>query len=224
MQRLTMQRSGSCLTEIALQQLGYPQEAAAVIAAVDRVQGVFGVVVFVNSVNEEISVMGVFDALKQGGFKPKANEDVEFAPFKGEYKVRVSGLSVLTDKETGDKQGYTLELTVEQTISGDIVDGRKHWQRYRTQGTDWQKQPISEEAGTKALSALLNDLFTLGVTLDTSSEEALDASLSKALDAVGYMRAWHFAAKDGDKKIQQVKIKQEKDLKKGTADNPQTNF
>lgn len=162
----------------------------------------------------------ILKTLRDAGFKPKANEDVDFPPVKGEYRVDVKSLKPWVSKDSGEMEAYMLELRVTETLSGDKADGRTFTRFYRMGGLmfkDGVKVPVQATDKAEAFKNLCNDLYTLdgGPTLDTSSTEAFEVGFSGLIGAIGYVRSWHFASKeDPDRKIQQWIIKAHKDLRK----------
>jgi hypothetical protein len=161
--------------------------------------------------NEEGEDMGITDLVK--GYKPQANEDVDFPPIKGEYKATVA---VIRPEQTdGVEDRYHAQFKIQQTLTGDVADNRVLLRNYRFAGTNFDKSAITEEQAAKAVKDMANDAMTCGVDLDLSSDEALVASLATWLGKECYIRAWHFSPKDDpDRKLQMFVIKRERDLRK----------
>lgn len=161
--------------------------------------------------------MGVMDYLK--GFTPEINTDESgFDVLEGTYLTNINRLSPEAGK---DKQGnrdsakdcYSIEYQVEQVIKGNGNPGRKLWKRYY-------------KDNEKDMKNLLNDLFTAGITLDTSSDEAgFEASFERAIGKKVYLRGWGWTPTkrqdgtaipaDEQKARQQFVVKSEKEVKGG---------
>jgi len=164
---------------------------------------------------EQEADMGLTEALREAGYKPEANQDEDFPALKGEYRATVVALRPEVNRDTQEKDRYHLQLRITETLYGDRGEGRLLMRNYRIAGTNFDKSPVTDEQKLKALQGLLNDAFTMGVTLNTSSDEALEASFAQVIDKECFVRAWHFSPEGEDRKIQQFVIKQQKDLKKG---------
>jgi hypothetical protein len=125
--------------------------------------------------------MGVVDSLKAGGWKPTANEDGEFKPLKGTYACAIITLRPEVDEKNGNAKYYQLELKPAEVLEGDEF-GEKFTFRKRVY--------YDGEKAAKNVGDLLDDLFTAGVELDTTSDEAMEASFEKAIGQTAYVRAW----------------------------------
>lgn len=119
-----------------------------------------------------------FGELKE--YKPvEVKDDNEFKPLKGSYIVRVAKLThnIGTSQKNGEPYDfYSLNMQVTETIDGDKGDNRYLNKRY---------QNTNEK-----LKALMNDLFTAGITFETGDREAFDSSLANAIDKQMRVRAW----------------------------------
>jgi len=115
---------------------------------------------------------------EMGDFKPEANEDSEFKPLTGRYIARIADcfhdIGAFPSGDMYDR--YTLSLQVTETIDGDR--GTNRYLRKRYQNTP------------EGVHKLANDLFTAGITVDTSSKEAFDLSLTDTKDKLMNVRAW----------------------------------
>ena len=127
---------------------------------------------------EEVNMGANFDELKN--FKPEEiNDENEFKPLKGAYTCRIEkfehkqGISERTGKEY---DFYGLRLQVTETMEGDKGDNRFLDKIYRNDN--------------EGIKKLLNDMFTAGIEIDRSSEQALDASLGTTKDKLVKIRAW----------------------------------
>ena len=161
--------------------------------------------------------MGLTDALRQQGFRPSENVDEDFPPIAGEYKAVVK--AIRPEQTDGMKDRYLAQFKIVQTLSGDMADNRVLLRSYRIGGVKFDKSAVTEQEAVEAIKAMANDAMTCGVALDLSSDEALEDSLAGWLDKECYLRAWHFSPKDEpERKIQQFKVKREKDLRKASQD------
>lgn len=113
-------------------------------------------------------------------FKPEeVNDDSGFKPIKGAYICRIDRAEHKkgTAKTSGEPYDfYALKLQVTEVIEGDKGLNRFLDRVYRNDNDGIKK--------------LLNDMFTSGIELDRSSEEALDASLSTLKDKTVKVRTW----------------------------------
>lgn len=146
-------------------------------------------------------------------YKPEEIKDEgDFKPLKGSYICRVSKLTHNVGTSTNDGNPYdfySLNMQITETIDGDKGNNRYLNKRY---------QNTNEK-----LKALMNDLFTAGISFETGSREAFDLSLVNAIDKQVRLRAWVWTPeKDRNGNIipeeertplQQIKIV--KDFKKG---------
>lgn len=145
--------------------------------------------------------------------------DEDFPPFAGEYVASWTVLRPWVNKETQQKEAYLAQWKVAQTLDGDTADNRVLSRFYRIAGATFDGATVDDAAATEALKKLADDAATFGVSLDLSSIERLEASFANAIGASGFLRAWHFTAKDDpDRRIQQFVCKQEKHLRKGSKD------
>lgn len=158
--------------------------------------------------------MSVLKALAEIGFKPTANEDGLFKALKGTYEANIITLRKEVDEKNGNANYYLLELKPITVIEGDTFGDRFTFKR---------RCYIDGEKAQENLKRLLNDLFTCGVELNTTSEEAMEADFGKAIGVKAYVRAWGWTRKDKDGNdltsqmfvIQQEKVALKK--KKGEA-------
>lgn len=132
--------------------------------------------------------------MKAEGWVETANEDTGgFKPLKGEYITTVT--AVERKSGTSDKTGnpydfVALKVQVQETVSGDKGDNRY---------IDGITFPLLQDFG---LPALCNTAFTIGVTLDKSSVDALLESANQLVGKTAYVRAYE---KDGFQKATVVK-------------------
>ena len=125
--------------------------------------------------------MGVVDSLKANGWKPTASDDGEFKPLVGTYGTSITVLRPEFDKKNNDAKYYQLETKPNELISGDEF-GEKFAFR--------QRFYVDGEKASDSLKKMLNILFTAGVELDTSSDEAMEADFINAIGKPLYVRAW----------------------------------
>ena len=129
------------------------------------------------------------------GFTPETNKDKGFEPFKGIYIARIDKLE--RKQGTSEKSGkpydfYSATVQVVKKVKGDDANKRLLFQSYDPDG-----------AGIKKLA---DDLFTAGISVDTSSEKTFEASLEGAIDKLITVKAWDKARvkKEGEEWVQVV--------------------
>jgi len=155
--------------------------------------------------------MSVTDFLK--GFTPEINEDGSgFDILEGVYATKVNYLRPEKNKD-GAYDRYRAEYEVTEVIKGNGNPGRKLWSTYYK----------DNEASIKKL---VSDFFTAGITLDTSSDEAFEASFENAIGKKVYVRGWGWTpskkmdgsaiAKEDQVAKQSFIVKSEKDIKGGS--------
>lgn len=167
--------------------------------------------------------MGLMDSLKSAGFKFQANTDDEFEALVGQYRAVCTALRPEVSKDTGEKNRYYAEWTVQDTLDGTFGNNRKFRKSYWLTNKDGSpnKDDITE---------LLNDFYTCGVQLDTSSDEALEASFDQAIGSEAYIRGWGWTPEkdrqgnlipEGERKtLQQFVIKKKTNIRVKDATNP----
>ena len=161
----------------------------------------------------------IVKTLLDTGFKPTLNSDEDFPALEGEYGVSVKTLRPWDNKDTQQKEAYMLQLSISNTLSGETADGRLLTRFYRIAGNGYDGTAITSEQAGDNLKRLCNDLFTLGVELDRSSSEALEASFANAIGAVGFARAWKSKNRNDPEGalVQNFRIKVGKDLRKAST-------
>ena len=117
--------------------------------------------------------MAITDFLK--GFKPNMNEDGD-GPVTGQALTKVLRLYEDKNKE-GVLDRYRLELEVKEVLDGSMPIGKRFWKSYFK----------DNESSAKEMA---NDMFTSGIELDYSSEQALVASFPNAIEKDVVVRAW----------------------------------
>lgn len=152
------------------------------------------------------------DAIKAGGYVPKANEDGIFKPYSGDYYCDWTTLRKETRK---DGSSYWLaEWNITEVLDGmqkresKYADFRKFYSfDLESDGTD--------ERQVKALQDLKDDAFTVGVELDDSSDEALAASAGALIGKQTYIHAFEAKSwkKEGDAWVEN----EEKGKKQGVS-------
>jgi len=125
---------------------------------------------------EEDEVMGYFLT----GYEPEAiTDDADFKPLKGAYKCCIEGLAHkegVSERTGNEYDFYSLKLQVVEVLEGDKGVNRKLDKIYN-----------NDKDGQKKLA---DELFSGGIALDTSSEEAFETSLQDAKDKVISVRTW----------------------------------
>ena len=125
--------------------------------------------------------MGIVDSLNKDGWKPTASTDGEFKPLTGTYKTDITVLRPEIDEKNGGAKYYQLELKPSELIVGD---------EYGEKFSFRKRYYVDGDKAADNLKALLNVLMTAGVTLDTSSDEALEADFGKAIGKPLFVRSW----------------------------------
>lgn len=154
--------------------------------------------------------MGLTDNLKASGFKLEPNTDGIFKPLVGTYKGVITVLRPDVDKNNGNAKYYQLEIKPDTVIAGDSFgDSFSFKRRYYVDG---------DKAQTN-FEKLVKDLFTCGLELDMSSDEAFEADFTKAIGVTAFVRAWAWTP-EGKEPQQSFVVQQEKvAMKKKTAEN-----
>lgn len=109
----------------------------------------------------------------------ETKDDSYFKPLKGSYICIVKKLTHnigVSQATSNPYDFYSLQLQVTEVVDGDKGVGRYLNKRY---------QNTNEK-----LKALMNDLFTAGITFDKGSREEFDLSLTNAIDKQVRVRAW----------------------------------
>lgn len=156
--------------------------------------------------------MSATDFLK--GFTPSINEDGSgFDILEGVYRTKVNYLRPEKNKD-GVEDRYREELETVEVVKGNGNPGRKFWKTYY-------------KDNEKSMRELVNDMFTAGITLDTSSDAAFEASFEGAIGKSVYVRGWGWTPtkrQDGSlipKEEQQARqsfvVKSEKEVKNAAS-------
>lgn len=155
-------------------------------------------------------------------YKPEEVKDEgDFKPLKGSYICRVSKLThnVGNSQKDGNPYDfYSLNMQITETIDGDKGNNRYLNKRY---------QNTNEK-----LKALMNDLFTAGISFETGSREAFDLSLVNAIDKQIGVRAWVWTPEKDrngniipeEERIPMQQMKIVKDFKKGALKSTELPF
>ena len=160
----------------------------------------------------------MLDFTELQSFTPEEiNDENIFKPLKGAYECRIDRLEHIqgVSERSGEPYDfYSMNLEIMSMAEGDKGVGRYLKRTYN-----------NDNEGVKKL---LNDMFTSGIEVDRTSQEALDASLSSAKDKIVKVRTWIWTpekTRDGEPipeenrvGIQQVKVVKEFKLGKGGKD------
>jgi len=145
--------------------------------------------------------MGIVDALKASGFKPEASTDGEYKPLKGTYKAQIVALRPEIDRKNNNAKYYQFNLKPIEVIEGDGFGERTEFRkRYYVDG----------DKAAENLKELLNALFTAGIELDTSSDEAMEADFGKAINQVAFIRTWGWTPEGKENAVQMFTFVKEK--------------
>lgn len=114
--------------------------------------------------------MGVTDVLKQAGFKPEKSSVGDKPILKGVYKVMFVDGKLNEANEYG--QSYTAKFKVVETLAG--IDSRSQFPEFVG---FFAVDEANANSAKKGIKKLINGFFSVGKTVDTSSDEAMYASL-----------------------------------------------
>ena len=122
--------------------------------------------------------MGITDKLRAAGFKPEVSTDGEREILVGQYKTKWA--TIRKEAEDSGREYLQSEWKVIEVIDGTFA-GNSKFPEFR------RRYYLDDERDVKRLC---NDAFTVGVSLDISSDEALVASTHQLIDKVTYIRGW----------------------------------
>ena len=114
--------------------------------------------------------MGIADVLKAGGFTPEKSTAGDKPILKGIYKAMFVEGKVNEPNQYG--QSYTAKFKIIEKLSG--MDSRSSFPEFVGFYAIDEANALSAKKGIKKL---INGFFSVGKTVDTSSDEALYASL-----------------------------------------------
>lgn len=114
--------------------------------------------------------MGVSDILKAGGFVPEKSTVGDKPILKGVYKALFVEGKVNEPNQYG--QSYTAKFKITEKLSG--MDSRSSFPEFVG---FYAIDEANANSAKKGIKKLINGLFSVGHKVDTSSDEALYASL-----------------------------------------------
>lgn len=114
--------------------------------------------------------MGVTDILKAAGFVPEKSTAGDRPILKGVYKVLFVEGKVNEPNQYG--QSYTAKFKVVEKLSG--TDSRSSFPEFVG---FFAIDEANANSAKKGIKKLINGFFSVGITLDTTSDETLYASL-----------------------------------------------
>ena len=117
--------------------------------------------------------MDLTEALRAAGFEPTLNTDGEFLALKGTYKAEWVALRPEKGRDSEQIDRYHAEWLIKETLEGTQAVGRKLFRNYWKFSKDGQ--PNVED-----MKKLCNDAFTVGVSLETSSDPAFEETFFEA--------------------------------------------
>lgn len=125
--------------------------------------------------------MGIADALK--GFVPQKSTEGERPTLKGVYKASLFDVAYMPDKGYGES--IYAQFKVMETISGDVSNAKfPEFKGYFNCAPDKINNKVN------GLGKLINGLFSVGVEVDMTSDEALMRDLTSAKGTVMFINAW----------------------------------
>jgi hypothetical protein len=143
--------------------------------------------------------------LLANGYMPEINKEDDFRPINGKYICRLDTAGRVKGESKKDGSPYDFYSVSVQVV--EVVEGDKATNRFLK---------LRYNADTEGMKKLLNDLFTAGITADTSSQEAFDAALSGLKDNTLNIRAWVWSpekdrdgnqiAEENRKEYQQLRV------------------
>lgn len=152
--------------------------------------------------------MDILESLKAAGFKPESNTDGEFKALKGTYECTIQTLRPEVDTKNDNAKYYQFELKPSAVLEGDAFGDKFTFRR---------RIYMDGEKAAENLKKLLNDLFTCGLELNTSSIENMEADFVKAIGLKAYCRAWAWKPEGKDSEVQMFVIQ-----KPGVAEKKRT--
>lgn len=114
--------------------------------------------------------MGVTDILKQAGYTPEKSTVGDKPILKGVYKAMFVEGKVNEPNQYG--QSYTAKFKVTECLAG--TDSRSQFPEFVG---FFAIDEVNANSAKKGIKKLLNGLFSVGKSVDTSSDEAMYASL-----------------------------------------------
>jgi hypothetical protein len=114
--------------------------------------------------------MSIVDALQASGYKPEKSTAGDKPILKGVYKAMLTEVKKNEPNQYGQSISASFKIT--EKLSGN--DSRSQFPEFRG---FFAIDEANIGSAKKGLKKLLNGLFSVGVSVDTSSDEALMASL-----------------------------------------------
>lgn len=164
--------------------------------------GAIGKLTIIMYSKEEAIKMGLLNTGQT--HKPEANSDFSKKDFIGDAIAKINVIKKYS-KENETEERALVEFEVTRAIPD--AKGRETTVRYGDKITKYYR----ENGGKKSnFSAFFNDMFTAGIDIDTSTEEAMELSFTDAVNKLAYLRCWvsEFKGDDGeDVKFQNINIR-----------------
>ena len=127
--------------------------------------------------------MGIADALKD--YVPEKSTVGEKPTLKGVYKVSLFDVAYMEDKGYGESIYAQFKVTDDGVIAGD-----KTYSKFPEFKGYFNCSADKVNNKNNGLKKLLDGLFSVGVDVDKSSDEALLASLQSLKGTTMYINAW----------------------------------
>lgn len=129
---------------------------------------------------------------------PKDNDDR--ARFEGDFIVQLKPIRKIISKKT--QVPYLI-------LEGDVVKvvSEKDGNQVGI-GEEWSKLYNGQDEDNMA--QFDDDCFTIGISLDKTSQEGFEASFANAENKLVYLRAWTYERKDGTGRSQSFAVKSKK--------------
>jgi len=133
------------------------------------------------------------------------SHDYQSNPFDTKFDVVKATTLQMSDFANGNNKYYQLELKPLSVLDGDAFSDRFSFKkRYYVDG----------DKAEKNFEKLVNDLFTCGVELNMTSDEAFEGDFGKAIGVKAYVRAWAWTPEGKEAQqsfvIQKAKVAQKK--------------
>lgn len=127
--------------------------------------------------------MSFIDAMKEAGFKPELSTAGGKMILKGTYKASFYDWAKMEDKGFGESIYAQFKIT--ETLEG--RDSNSKFPEFKGYFSLADDKVASKKSG---LAKLINGFFSVGVSIDWSSEEALAESLNNAKGTEVFISAW----------------------------------
>lgn len=151
--------------------------------------------------------MSIVDALNAAGFKPEKSSIGGFKPLEGVYKASLVEVVKMEDK------GYGESIYAQFKIS-ECLTGAESNSKFPEFKDYYSLHPDKVASKRNGLAKLINGLFSVGIEVDTGSDDALIASLEQAKGGEVFIKAYSQARRKQNEAGEWV-TDEDKDPKQG---------